>query len=301
MNKLISLAIFAIAFTGCTYFEVIYVERPAPESVDAGPISTPTPVDAGYVLPTADAGSPPLPPPAYDAGPWPVDAGPVMAPDSGVQDFDAGEEFGGCGPFEEFYFCEQLRDSAPTEIFGFRGCCSYDSFPTVDYPSPGMLFKASGPHVYYMGADGKRYVFASSHFLTSWFLDESRSYHWFGEDTTACAQVVQVPDAVVASIMIGGNVPMRPGVVVTGITTDPTRRYAIDYGNVLRPIDDPTFDLNLAEPWLVGREIRTFDGHFPTFCMGAAITSVSWRGTYDGARIYSEATIQGEIDRLCGR
>lgn len=244
---------------------------------DAG---TPSFVDDAGPVPVGDAAI------AADAGPsfyeWP-DAGPAPTP------VDAGSS-------DEF-FCEPWTLGGVSDgRFGYRGCCTDGAFPTADHVEPGMLVKGSGPAVYYIAADGSRYVFASTHYLASWFLDPSRDVP-FGEDDFACSQVVEIPDALLASIRISGNVPMRPGVITTGISTDP-KRYVITHGNVLRWIEDDSIDLDLAEPWLDGRDILTPDAFFVSFCIGSSIHAGG--SPYDGQSFYEEATIQYEIDHYCG-
>lgn len=83
----------------------------------------------------------------------------------------------------------------------------------------GSLIKASLPAVYYMGSDGKRYVFPNEATYKSWYAD-------FGG-------VMTVTDAELASIPIGGNVTMKPGVKMVKITTDP-KVYAVDAHGCLR-------------------------------------------------------------------
>ncbi|MBM3204461.1 hypothetical protein FJZ48_00555 [Candidatus Uhrbacteria bacterium] len=83
----------------------------------------------------------------------------------------------------------------------------------------GDLIKASGPTVYYLGADQKRYVFPTDKTYFSWYNDFS--------------MVKTVSDAVLASYSLGGNVTYRPGVRMVKITTDP-KVYAIDANGTLR-------------------------------------------------------------------
>lgn len=200
-------------------------------------------------------------------------------------------------PPSDFFFCDPYHWGGITDdSYGYAGCCTHGAFPTADHVEPGMLMKGSGNMIYYIAADGSRYVFPSSHFLTSWYLDSSRPVP-FGEDDHVCSLVVQITDELLASIPIAGNVPMRPGIVITGITTDP-KRYVIDHGNKLRWIDDPSIDLHFAEPWLEGRDIHTPDAFFVNFCIGASLAGDPV--PYDGDRLYREASIQGEIDRNCG-
>ncbi len=83
----------------------------------------------------------------------------------------------------------------------------------------GTLIKGSLPAVYYVGNDGKRYVFPNDKVYFSWYQDFS--------------QVVTVTDSELASYVIGGNVTYRPGVRLVKIQSDP-KVYAVSRGGVLR-------------------------------------------------------------------
>ncbi|MEK7473549.1 MAG: hypothetical protein AAB668_02380 [Patescibacteria group bacterium] len=196
-----------------------------------------------------------------------------------------------------FRFCEPWAGSdAPSDVveaMGYRGCCVDDGeFNRSDTLEPGTFVKGSGHSVYYITADGGRYVFPSTHHLASWHVHSSSGR--FGWDPSSCARVVQVPDDLLASVPLSGNAPMRPGLVTTGIyTLEP--RYVVDHGSVLRPMSDSTIDPHLAEPWLEGRHILTPDAIFGHFTIGAFVTA-----DYDGERIYREATLEGEIRATYG-
>ncbi|MAF14237.1 MAG: hypothetical protein CMI53_05120, partial [Parcubacteria group bacterium] len=66
--------------------------------------------------------------------------------------------------------------------------------------------------VYYLGADGKRYVFPNEKTYSTWYSDFSG--------------VTTVADTVMSSYSIGGNVTYRPGTKLVKITTDP-KVYAV--------------------------------------------------------------------------
>ncbi len=86
-------------------------------------------------------------------------------------------------------------------------------------PASGSLVKASLPAVYYVGADGKRYVFPNEKTYKTWYADFSG--------------VLTITDAELAAMPIGGNVTYKPGVRMVKITTDP-KTYAVGKGGVLR-------------------------------------------------------------------
>jgi hypothetical protein len=83
----------------------------------------------------------------------------------------------------------------------------------------GGLIKGSSAAVYFLGGDGKRYVFPNDKAYFSWYPDFS--------------QVQTVSDATLASYPLGGNVTYRPGGRLVKIQSDP-RVYAVSQGGVLR-------------------------------------------------------------------
>lgn len=88
--------------------------------------------------------------------------------------------------------------------------------------SAGDLIKMDGlSSVYYLGADGKRYVFPNTETYMSWYSDFSG--------------VVTIPASELQSYPLGGNVVMRPGTKLVKITTDPTV-YAVEPNGTLRSI-----------------------------------------------------------------
>lgn len=274
----------------------IPVTDSAPPAADAGPSfyewpdtgPVPTPVDAGTDAPVCLSEDEPYDGIDNDCNGW-VDDDQRLHGDNAW----ACDSATGC-----FWFCEPW-EAHGSDMFGFRGCCTSGRFPTSDHVEHGMIVKGSGPAVYYIADDGRRYVFASTNYLASWFLQDDGMRN-LRRDAWACRdQVVQISDELLASIPLGGNAPMRPGVIATGIVTDPAR-WVVDHGHALRRIDDPALDLNLAAPWLVSHEIMTPDFLFVSFVIGTDVSDTSWRGIYDGQRIYDEATLDGEIHALYG-
>ncbi len=75
--------------------------------------------------------------------------------------------------------------------------------------------------VYYVGNDGKRYVFPTEKTYYTWYSDFSG--------------VKEITATELASYKIGGNVTYRPGVKMVKITTDP-KVYVITKGGVLKEI-----------------------------------------------------------------
>lgn len=95
--------------------------------------------------------------------------------------------------------------------------------PVAHAVAAGSLIKASGPAVYYLAADGKRYTFPNDKIYRSWYSDFSG--------------VQVISDAELASYYIGGNVKYRAGTRLVKITTDP-RVYAVEPTGTLRHIPD---------------------------------------------------------------
>jgi len=78
----------------------------------------------------------------------------------------------------------------------------------------GDLIKMDGlSSIYYLGADGKRYVFPNEATYFSWYSDFSG--------------VVTIPQSELETYPLGANVTMRPGTKLVKITTDP-KVYAVE-------------------------------------------------------------------------
>src|SRR3972149_3868190 len=89
--------------------------------------------------------------------------------------------------------------------------------------SAGDLIKMSGnSSVYYLGADGKRYVFPNSQTYFSWYSDFS--------------SVKTIPQTELYGYSLGGNVTMRAGTNLIKITTDP-KVYAVTASGTLHWIE----------------------------------------------------------------
>jgi len=162
----------------------------------------------------------------------------------------------------------------PTSEYGYQGCCgTFSELDDIMAIQPGMLFKGGLEMVYYMGSDGKRYVFPTTMILDSWY----GPYDADGiplSDGSVCNSVYQLPDAEVASVPIGGNVTFRPGVFVTGIMTDPAR-YVVSKGGVLRKLVPPSLQDQIYPGTAALRLRRSPDAFFVNFLMGAVLTDSS--------------------------
>lgn len=90
--------------------------------------------------------------------------------------------------------------------------------------SPGDVIKGSESTVYYLGTNGRRYMFPNEKTFLSWYPNFSNVKH--------------VNDARLASIPFGHTaVTYRPGKQLVKLPRDP-KVYAVDRGAILRPIPD---------------------------------------------------------------
>lgn len=85
----------------------------------------------------------------------------------------------------------------------------------------GTTFSA----VYYMGADGFRYVFPNEKTYTTWYSDASGSPDF--------SDVVMISDAALADIQMGGNVTYKPMVRMVKINSDATVYFVAEGGELL--------------------------------------------------------------------
>jgi hypothetical protein len=121
----------------------------------------------------------------------------------------------------------------------------------------GDLVKGSFPAVYYVGADGKRYVFPNDKIFFSWYADFS--------------SVKKIADDELAGIQIGGNVTYRPGVKLVKIQSDP-RTYAVARGGVLRWVKTEAAAIGLYGADWNKKVDDLADAFFVNYQTGADIT-----------------------------
>lgn len=125
--------------------------------------------------------------------------------------------------------------------------------------SAGDLIKMSGnAAVYYLGADGKRYVFPNSTTYNSWYADFSG--------------VVTIPATELQSYLLGGNVVMRPGTKLVKITTDPSV-YAVEPNGVLRKIQSEAQAAALYGTNWNKRIVDVPDSYFTNYTIGTALAN----------------------------
>lgn len=125
--------------------------------------------------------------------------------------------------------------------------------------TPGSLIKGSGPSVYYLDQDLKRYIFPTEATYKTWYTDFS------GVQTVSDAELMSYP--------LGANVTYRPGVRLVKITTDP-RVYAVGRAGTLRWVETEAVARALyGEHW--ARMVDDIpDAFFVNYRVGASIRVV---------------------------
>lgn len=114
--------------------------------------------------------------------------------------------------------------------------------------------------VYYLGADGLRYVFTTD-----------RSYFtWYSNFDT----VKTLSDADLSTLQLGGNVTYKPGVKMVKINTDP-RTYAVAAGGTLRHVGSEALAVSLyGSDWNTKID-DVADGFFTNYVIGDPIADAS--------------------------
>ncbi len=127
--------------------------------------------------------------------------------------------------------------------------------------SAGDLIKMSGlSSVYYLAADGKRYVFPNESTYFSWYSDFSG--------------VVTIPQSELESYPLGANVTVRPGTKLVKITTNP-KVYAVTAGGTLLGVpDEATANTLYGSAW-AKRIIDVSDAFFTNYKIGTATVSAT--------------------------
>lgn len=106
-------------------------------------------------------------------------------------------------------------------------------------PQAGDRIKGSGPAVYYLARDGRRYAFPDEQTYRSW-------YQTFDG-------IIMITDEQLREIPIGGNVTIRPGTWLVKITTDP-KVYSITRCGTLHWLESESVALALyGSNWNAGR------------------------------------------------
>lgn len=130
--------------------------------------------------------------------------------------------------------------------------------PITQPAGSGYLIKSKEkPSVYYVGTDGKRYVFYNGDIFSTWYKNFS------GLKTVTSKELSKLP--------LGGNVTYRPGTMVK-IESNPAV-YIVDRGGVLRGITNEAVAKNLyGSKW--SSQIKTIpDFLFVNYTLGESINS----------------------------
>jgi hypothetical protein len=115
----------------------------------------------------------------------------------------------------------------------------------------GDLIKMDGlSSVYYLAADGKRYVFPNEKTYFSWYSDFSG--------------VVTIPQAELETYPLGANVTVRPGTKLIKITTDP-KVYAVETDGMLKHVPDEATAQTLWGADWANRVVDIADAFFTNY------------------------------------
>lgn len=127
--------------------------------------------------------------------------------------------------------------------------------------SGGDLIKMNGlSSVYYLGADGKRYVFPNEQTYFSWYNDFSG--------------VVTIPQSELESYPLGANVTVRPGTKLVKITTNP-KVYAAESNGILRWVQDEVIAKALWGDNWAKRVVDVPDAFFTNYTISSTNVSSS--------------------------
>ena len=127
--------------------------------------------------------------------------------------------------------------------------------------SAGDLIKMDGlSSVYYLAADGKRYVFPN----------ESTYFSWYGD----FSGVVTIPQSELESYPLGANVTVRPGTKLVKITTNP-KVYAVTANGALLAIPDEATAATLYGADWNKRIIDVPDAFFTNYTISASTVSAT--------------------------
>jgi len=144
--------------------------------------------------------------------------------------------------------------------------------------SAGDLIKMDGlSSVYYLGADGKRYVFPNETTYFSWYEDFSG--------------VVTIPQSELESYPLGANVTIRPGTKLVKITTDP-KVYAVEPNGSLVHVASETAAVTLYGADWASRVVDVPDAFFTNYTVssseldGTAYPEGSLIKTADSSDVY---------------
>ncbi|MDP3043200.1 MAG: hypothetical protein Q8N21_02245 [bacterium] len=125
----------------------------------------------------------------------------------------------------------------------------------------GDLIKMSGlSSVYYLGGDGKRYVFPNEQTYFSWYSDFS--------------SVVTIPQSELETYPLGANVTIRPGTKLVKITTDP-KVYAVESDGILKHVPSEATAIALYGADWAKRVVDVSDAFFTNYTVSTGTVSAT--------------------------
>lgn len=148
---------------------------------------------------------------------------------------------------------------AVAAILGTAGLWNTNRVQASTTVSSGDLIRGTSfSAVYYMGADGFRYVFPN----------DKTYFTWYSNFDT----VKMLADSDLSKIQMGGNVTYKPGSKMIKINSDP-KTYAISAGGVLRHVSTEAVAISLYGSAWNTKIDDVPDGFFSNYSIGSAITS----------------------------
>ena len=139
------------------------------------------------------------------------------------------------------------------------GTSGAGSFASAAAPQAGDLIKMDGlSTVYFLGNDGKRYVYPTSAVYFSWHKDFS------GVVTVSASELQSYP--------LGANITMRPGTKLVKITTDPSV-YAVEANGTLRKIASEADAIAIYGANWAKRVVDVPDAFFTNYTVGTPLSS----------------------------
>ncbi len=148
---------------------------------------------------------------------------------------------------------------------------------------PGQFVQGENPgKVYYIAADRKRYVAPVLEVAATWLTTQPVQKNYLINRNDAllyfCSQVQVVPNHILGSVTVGGEIPIRPGsynILVVSTLGRIAGRYVVDKKYVLRPAVD---DYGL-ETWFM------LEIYLDDYTVSKPIDKV---GSYDPATFYKD-------------
>ncbi len=151
----------------------------------------------------------------------------------------------------------------------------------------GDLVRGSMSAVYFVGRDGKRYVFPDVNTFMSWYTNYDG--------------VKRIADDVLSQLPLGGMVKIRPGTVLVKVVSDP-KVYAVGPNGSLHWVSSEAVAAGLyGQAW--ANRVRDLDtGFFAGYMLGADVTADMYPAgsvvrDYDGTRYYVGWSADGNMPR----